>query len=955
MVGSLTFLAPLVEIVSDSSPTITRRSTLQAVLASLGVSPFLSGSVTAGETASVSPDLDTTTGTTDAIVSLATSPLEKVDATTHSELSQSKLREAVHESQQPTVTTLADTDGVTVNRTFWIGNAVFVSIDTSTVDIKQDIAALSDVHSVYDNTAVAPPDPIDATPYETQPSQNHQTTYGLTQINAPAARDEFSIDGTDATVAVVDTGIDPDHPAHGSFDPNNFTEFTLMAEEVDTDPQDTDGHGTHVSGTAVGDRATDPSDDVEREIGVAPGAELLNAKVFSTFDGQTQATTAQVVAGIEWAVNNGADVINQSLGSVVEDASVYDDFYLQVLRDTLAAGVIPVAASGNNEQGLTGSPGNVREAFSIGATNQQRTVAGFSSGEQVYTEDAWGNDAPENYPTFYTIPDVAAPGVGVLSSLPGGSYGQLSGTSMSAPHVAGTVGLLVDALPDPTTDEIITAIEQAAVHPDGPTAEGTGFGVGIVDVLGGIAAATDDSVISGTVEIGQAGDTTPASGLEVTTDFGTRAVTGPEGTYELQVTAGEQTVQFDAFGVTSQSETVTATAGETETLDVSLSPELDVRLPVPPEQAQPVELARGESFTIPLEVANLETITIGFGPETTAIDPEDVTFRLAPLDAVFDVDETVTVDSLSEQVTLEVTVESSSVIAQYATSDGTVDSSGIQDAFGDWQAGLIDGGTLRDVFSTWQSGTTVETTDVNGVLDLEHTFTGVDESLTVTTGPTDVIAGTPASFEIVDATLPEVAGGEQDADDDPNTITVSARIENTGDVQGTQDVIYELGGFGFPEATTIAAGETTEFTTTLNGLVGAFGGSTVEHRIVTQADSVAGQLTIPNPAGGSDGEFLVTSVDAPESVTAGEELTVTATIENTRPTAYSSLVQYVFDERASDADTPITPDFRAVEIDGESTATVTLAVATDGLLAGTYTHSVQTATDDATAEIIIER
>lgn len=947
-------LPPLIVIVSDSSPTITRRNTLQAVLASLGVSPFLSGSVTATETASVSPDLDTATGTADAIVSLSTSPLEEVNATALSELSRPELREAVQESQQATVDTLTDTPGVTVNRTFWIGNAVFVSVDTSTVDIEEDIATLSDVHAVYDNTAVAPPDPIEATPYETQPSQNHETTYGLTQINAPAARDEFNIDGGDATVAVVDTGIDPDHPAHESFDPNNFTEFTLMAEEVDTDPQDTDGHGTHVSGTAVGDRATD-SEGVEREIGVAPGAELLSAKVFSTFDGQTQATTAQVVAGIEWAINNGADVVNQSLGSVVEDVSVYDDFYLEVLRDTLAAGVIPVAASGNNGQGLTGSPGNVREAFSIGATNQQRTPASFSSGEQVYTDSAWGNDAPNNYPTFYTIPDVAAPGVEVLSSVPGGSYAQLSGTSMSSPHVAGTVGLLVDSLSDPTPDDIITAIEQAAVHPAGPTGEDTDFGVGIVDVLGGVAAATDNSVISGTVEIGQAGDTTPASEFEVTTDFGTRAVTGPEGTYELQVTAGEQTVQFDAFGVVSQSETVTATADETTTLDVSLSPELDVRLLVPPAQAQPVELARGQSFTVPVEVANVETITIGLGPETTGIDPADVTFTIDPLDVEFGVDEPVTVGPLTGQVPLTVTVQSTSVLGQYAASDGTIESDGLQEAFADWQAGAIDGGTLGDAFTAWQADAEVGTGD-DGVLDLEHTFEGLGDTQTVTTGPTDVIAGTPATFEIIEATLPEVAGGEQDADDDPNTVTVSATIENVGDVQATQDVIYELAGIRFPEATTIAAGETTEFTTTLSGLIGAgFGGRTVEHRILTQADSVAGQLSIPNPTESSSGEFRVINLDAPETITAGEELTVTTTIENTRPAAYSSLVQYVFDERASDADAPITPSFRAVEIDGESTATVTFSVATDGLLTGTYTHSVQTATDQATAEIIVER
>lgn len=939
---------------SDDRLSLTRRTALQSTLASLGISAFLSGSTAAAsDSATVGPDIEAASGTTDVIVSLATSPLEELEVSTATELSTTELRDAIHDSQQPTLNRLSETDGVTVNRQFWIGNAIFASIDTNRVDVEQDIAALPDVYAVYDNATVSPPEPVEAAPYESHNDEEPQATYGLGQTNALAAREVFNTDGEGATIAVVDTGIDPDHPAFEDFDADNFAEFTLMAEEVDTDPRDLNDHGTHVSGTVLGNRATDPR-GIERDIGVAPDAELLNAKVFSTFDGATSATTAQVVAGVEWAVENGADAVNQSLGSVVDDESVYDDFYLQVMRDTLEAGTLPVASSGNNGQGLTGSPGNVREAFSIGATDAQRNRAGFSSGEQVFVEEAWENNAPDEYPTFYTVPDVAAPGVGVLSSVPGGDYAEFSGTSMSAPHVAGTVGLLTSAVDDLSADEIAAAIEQAAVHPTGPDAEDTRFGVGIIDALGAIAAATDDSSVTGTVE---SEDDDSLSGFEVTTDFGTRAVTGQDGSYELQLTAGEHEIQFEEFGLVADPETVDIEVGETATVDVTVSPILDVAIQT--RQPQPTAMTRGESFEIPLEVANLETLTIGFGPETQNIDADDIAFAIDELDTEFGIDEPVEVDPLTGPVTLTVSILSSAQLAAYAP-DGTVESEGLENAFTDWQAGVIDADVLGEAFGAWQSGAEVDTgsSEGDGVLSLEHTFEGRGEELTAPTGPTEVVDGAPASFEIIDATLPAEAGGPDDIDDDPDTITVSAEIENIGDVEGTQDVVYDIANVGaFPSELTVEAGETETFETTISGFIGAgFGGFEFNHGIFTDDDSVVGPLAIPDADGGGDegGEFLVDDLNAPETVPAGETIEVTATIENTRPERFSSLVEYVFDARASEADAPVTPGFKAVEVNGDSTEEVTFTVDTDGLLPGIYLHSVQTATDSEEAEIVVE-
>lgn len=1075
---------------TDETPSTTRRAALKTAAAAVGLTPFLSGNATADAQPTVSKNPTDAESPTEAIVSLATTPLEQVDADSFSALSQIQLREAVLKSQQPTVTRLSEMAGVAVNQQFWIGNAVFVSLNPTQVDLEADIASLPDVDAVYENTTYSPPEPVETTPHQIQPDQNHQTTYGLEQIDAPAARDEFGTDGSGATIGVVDTGISPDHPAHASFDPANFTEFTLTAEQVDTDPRDPDDHGTHVSGTAVGDRAADPS-GTEQEIGVAPNAELLSAKVFSTFDGQTSATTAQVVAGIEWAVENGADVINQSLGSSVSQSSVYDDFYLQVIRDTLAAGVIPVASAGNNGQGLTSSPGNVRESFSIGATNESYEITEFSSGEQVYSDDAWGSDTPDTYPTFYTVPDVSAPGAGVLSSVPGGAYAEFSGTSMSAPHVSGTAGLVIAALTDVSADAAIAAIEHSAVHPGGPSAEDTRYGLGGIDALGAIATAGDGGTVTGTVEVEgqatglqsgntveigftnvdasawevtevagdasrddvvvsggenpelalvegvtytftnlpgsahplairdaddnrlltQAGtgefeddpdvgwtdtgeavtftltadlasatagyictihsamagpivtsqpttpDTSTAAGFEVTSDFGTRAFTGPDGAYELQIGAGDHQVTFDRFGLTTKSVPVSVNTNGTATANATLALELAVQLlspAVPPTgQSQPAEITRGESFDILVEVANLETLTVEYGPETTGFEPADVTLSIEPLETSFGIGESVDVDGLTSQVPLTVTLEPVGEIAAYA-SDGTVSSDGLRSAIDDWRNGAINASVLREVIDAWRTGETVNTGGTSGVLDLEHTFAGLGEETTVTTGPTQVIDGDPATFEIVDATLPEVSGGPDDTDDNPDTITVSATIENTGDAQGTQDIIYEVVGVSFPTTETIPAGETIEFSTTVSGLVAAgFGGTETQHRIVTQADSVAGPLTIPAPEQSSSGEFLVADLQAPDSVTEGDLLEVTATLENTRPEEFSSLVEYFFDDRASESDTLITPDFRAVEIAAESQREVVFSVETDGLLPGTYTHGVRTATDEVSVETTI--
>jgi subtilisin family serine protease len=937
---------------------------LQLSLGTAGAALLPVGTTAAesGDGVFVDESLSSGSGPTDVIVSLDTTSLEEISVDVQS--NPESARTEVLQSQEPVKTTLDATAGVDIHRQFWVGNAILARVDTGQVDVQTDIAGLDGVSAVYENEQVDPPEPVERKPTEvgSEPQQSDgQPTYGLEQINALSAAAEFGATGDGATVAVLDTGIDADHPAHADFDADNFAEFTLMGDQVATDPTDPDAHGTHVSGTVAGEPAED-TEGVKREIGVAPDVELLSGKVFSRFDGQTSGATAQIVAGMEWAVENGADVINMSLGTGLDGESEFGAFYLEAIRDVVNAGVLPVASSGNNGQGLTGSPGNILETFSIAANDNELGLADFSSGEQVYAEEAWGFNKPDDYPEWYTVPDVSGPGVDVLSSVPsndyseGGSYAEFSGTSMSSPHVAGSVANILSdgAVSDPL--EVRSLLEETAVHPNGPGNEDTEFGVGVIDLLGALASANGGGAVTGTVTTGS--DDSPVD-IEVTSDFGTRSFTNENGEYELYLPSGESELQLDKFGFTATSTTVDVPADGTVEQDIALDPELALSLlslgQPPVGVAQPPELTRGESFTITLEVANLEEFTVELADQADGFEQGDVTFALGETE--FGLGETLPLGVYSGPVQLTVNIALGSEAAAYANENNIVDIDGFRQAINDLTNDEISVSVFQSVLDAFVSGDPVQGSGGDGTLALDHTFVGLGEEVTVTTGPTDVTDGQPATFEITDSVLPEETGGEKDADDNPDTVTVGAVIENTGDVQATKQVTYEILGIPFPQYLTIGAGETAQFTSSISNLVAAgFGGTETQHAIVTPDDSVSGTLFINEGTGGggADGEILVDSIDAPESVTVGETINVTATIENTRSEDYSTLVQYQFDARASSDDSIEFPSFQAVDVPAGSKAVVTFSLETDGLLAGEYSHGVLTANDSATAPIVVE-
>jgi len=263
--------------------------------------------------------------------------------------------------------------------------------------------------------------------------------------------------GKHITVAVLDTGVYGDHPALAGR-VKKFVVIDPLGRRVTATPSfDSGSHGTHVCGTIAGGKT---SADVS--IGVAPEAELVVAGVLIG-----EATLRSLLEGISWTVENGADIINMSLGF-----SYYEPLFAEVFNVLIEQyGIIPVVAIGNENHGNSSSPGNAYNAFSVGAvekaTGGKIENAFFSSGASLVFP---GDDSN----ALVTKPDVVAPGVQVFSCIPPQKtptgiyeYSYMDGTSMATPHVAGVAALLMAAEPAASATQIIQVLKDTAKHPLG--------------------------------------------------------------------------------------------------------------------------------------------------------------------------------------------------------------------------------------------------------------------------------------------------------------------------------------------------------------------------------------------------------------------------------------------------------------------------------------------------------
>ncbi len=237
--------------------------------------------------------------------------------------------------------------------------------------------------------------------------------------------------GAGVKVAVLDSGFDTDHPdlASNVFLYEDFNSYG--SNGVD----DLNGHGTHTASTVAGSGIASDG----KYVGMAPGAQLLVGKVLSDTG---SGTTSGILAGMQWAVDNGADIVNMSLGGSVTSC----DGPLVDMVEELSDDALFVISAGNSFLRETiGSPGCSPKALTVGAIDRAGNTAEFSS----------RGPSPDGHSAK---PDITSQGVSVIAAASGGkgdyAYRANSGTSMSAPHVAGGAALVLQARPDLTPAQL---------------------------------------------------------------------------------------------------------------------------------------------------------------------------------------------------------------------------------------------------------------------------------------------------------------------------------------------------------------------------------------------------------------------------------------------------------------------------------------------------------------------
>ena len=415
------------------------------------------------------------------------------------------LRSVAERAQRPLLDLLAERR--VPHRAYWVANMIWVRGDRRLVE---ELAAREDVFHIYANPRVRMDGPVASSPAGPFPSSPDAIEWGVNKVRAPQVW-ALGFKGEGIVVGGQDTGYDWEHPAIK----NKYRGWSGSAADHDynwhdaihsgggvcgpdsDEPCDDDSHGTHTMGTMVGD------DGGGNQIGVAPDAKWIGCRNMNEGVG-TPETYSEC---FQWFIaptdlqNQNPDpakaphVINNSWGCPVSEGCTDPNVLKTVVENTRAAGIEVVVSAGNAGSACSSvndPPGIYAASFSIGATDSNDDIAGFSSRGPV-TLDGSGRMKP----------DVSAPGVSVRSSVPGGGYASFSGTSMAGPHVAGVVALLLSAYEDlvgnPDGIELIltsTAVPRTTAQECGgvPGSEipNNTYGWGRVDALDAISEASSD-------------------------------------------------------------------------------------------------------------------------------------------------------------------------------------------------------------------------------------------------------------------------------------------------------------------------------------------------------------------------------------------------------------------------------------------------------------------------------
>lgn len=254
----------------------------------------------------------------------------------------------------------------------------------------------------------------------------------------------------DVTIAVLDTGVDLDHPDLAL----RLTDGYHALSEGDR-PQDDNGHGTHVAGIIASH-----TNNREGIAGITWFGQIMPIKVMGA---EGSGASFDIAKGIMWAADRGADVINLSLGNY-EPSAVLEE----AIQYAYSKNAVIIAAAGNDNTDQPSYPAAYPEVLGISAVDSAGERAEFS-----------------NYGDYV---DVTAPGVEIASTYPGRQYAELSGTSMAAPHVAALAALVRSLHPDLTNEAVTDIIKRTAVDLGEPGVD-IFYGNGLIDINSALEAA----------------------------------------------------------------------------------------------------------------------------------------------------------------------------------------------------------------------------------------------------------------------------------------------------------------------------------------------------------------------------------------------------------------------------------------------------------------------------------
>jgi len=651
-----------------------------------------------------------------------------------------QLKTHAQETQQPVVEQLERLGPVNVTNQLWLTNAIVVEADLNQIPIER-IAAVDSVQAIQSNPEVeidgaatsASSDVAVHEPSLEGESDLADASWNVDRMNTPEAWAAYDTHGDGSKVAVLDTGIEADHedidlyttdPTDPTY-PGGWAVIDSSGNVVDDpgSPFDDHGHGTRISGLAAA------GDESGEFIGVAPGADLIHGQIAP--DGST--SFAQIIGGLEWAVSEDADVASISFG-----AEGYYSHLIEPIRNAEQSGTLVVGSIGNNGEGTSTTPGNEYDSLGVGSTDYWDDVSSFSGGERINTDDAWGSNAPSDWPDEYIAPQLVVPAEQVMTTHRDNSHGSSSGTSAAAPQVSGAIAVVQSATTDEhTPEQLKAALTETANHPDGPDIQDNRYGHGMVDVLAAIGYLEDQESAEFDIASVELSDKTILEGetARITAEVTNTGDTEGEFTAEFSIT--------DASGSADivDTETVLLSSGETTTVTLT------------------AEIERAGEYDAALSGTDAGTLTVERPPTLELSD-----------------------GSLDEEV---------------ITTDESVGVTATAENIGD-RSGTFDIGLLVDDKEVSTTDILLESEESSTVyFEYEPTEAGEyhitvegdsNDGDRVATAAGTVAVNTPADIEVTDATL----SSETIVEDESTEVV--ATVTNHGGTAGTSDVALEVDG-----------------------------------------------------------------------------------------------------------------------------------------------------------------